>query len=245
MTTRRLFAEFVGTAILLTAIVGSGVATSVDGPASVQLFQHAVVVGAALAALIFALGPVSGAHLNPSVTFADAAIGGMNRRLAAGYTVAQIAGAMLGVAVANAMFGQRLFQVATVVRSGGQLFLGEAVATFGLVVVIFGTSRSLNRMAVPVAVGAYIAAAIFFTSSASFANPAVTLGRIFTNTWTGIAPAGVPAFLAGQATGTVLAVAVAAYLFRPTSQEAARITVPHPETTEGNLDAARSQPDRT
>lgn len=244
MTARRLVAEFVGTAVLLTAIVGSGVATSVDGPVSVQLFQHAVVVGAALAALIFALGPVSGAHFNPSVTFADAVFGGMNRRLAVWYTVAQIAGAMVGVAVANVMFGEPLFEIATTVRSGSQLFLGEAVATFGLVVVVFGTVRSHTRAAVPVAVGAYIAAAIFFTSSASFANPAVTVGRIFTDTWTGIAPAGVPAFLAGQAIGTLAAVAVVAYLFRPTTEEAAGVTVPHNQMEE-NLDADRLRSDRT
>lgn len=244
MTARRLFAEFVGTAILLTAIVGSGLVTSVDGPDPVQLFQHAVVVGAALAALIFALGRVSGAHFNPSVTFADAVFGGMSRRLAALYTVAQIGGAMVGVAIANLMFGEQMFELASVVRTGAELFLGEAVATFGLVVVVFGTVRSHARAAVPVAVGAYIAAAIFFTSSASFANPAVTVGRIFTGTWTGIAPVGVPAFLAGQAIGTLAAVAVVAYLFRPTSEEAARVTMPHNEM-DGDLDTDSHRPDRT
>ena len=169
----------------------------------------------------------------------------MTKRLAAGYTAAQIAGAVVGVALANSMFSQPLFEVATVVRSGIQLFLGEAVATFGLVVVIFGTARSSNRRAVPVAVGAYIAAIIFFTSSASFANPAVTLGRILTGTWTGIAPAGVPSFLAGQATGTLLAVGVVAYMFRPTREEAARVTVPHrDDAIEENPDGYRHRPER-
>lgn len=227
MTRRRLVAEFVGTALLLVAIVGSGIATSVDGLASVQLFQHAVVVGAALAALIFTFGPVSGAHLNPSVTFADAVFGGLARRLAIGYAAAQLGGAMVGVAVANAMFRQPAFEVATVERAGIHLFVSEALATFGLVVVIFGTVRSRTPRMVPVAVGAYITAAIFFTSSASFANPAVTVGRMFTGTWTGIAPGGVAYFLGGQTVGTLLAVGLVGYLFRPSMTEAQQVVVPH------------------
>lgn len=227
MNRRRLISEFVGTALLLVAIVGSGIATSVDGSASSQLFQHAVVVGAALAALIFAFGPVSGAHLNPSVTVADAVFGGLGRRMAVGYGAAQVGGALVGVALANVMFGELVYEVATVVRAGTDMFVSEAVATFGLLVVIFGTVRFHVPRVVPVAVGAYITAAIFFTSSASFANPAVTLGRMFTGTWTGIAPAGVGYFLGGQALGTVLAISLVRYLYRPTAEQAAEVVLPH------------------
>lgn len=227
MSGRRLVSEFVGSALLLVAIVGSGIATSVDGPVSSQLFQHAVVVGAALAALIFAFGPVSGAHLNPSVTVADAVFGGLGKRMAIGYGSAQVGGALVGVAVANLMFGEAAFEVATVTRAGADMFVSEAVATFGLVVVIFGTVRFHVPRAVPVAVGAYITAAIFFTSSASFANPAVTVGRMFTDTWTGIAPAGVGYFLGGQALGTLLAIGLVGYLFRPTAAQAAEVVLPH------------------
>lgn len=230
MNARRLVSEFVGTALLLIAIVGSGIATSVDGSASAQLFQHAVVVGAALAALIFTFGPVSGAHLNPSVTIANAFFGGLERKLAIGYAAVQIVGAGAGVAVANVMFGEPAFEVATVARAGADMFVSEAVATFGLVVVIFGAVRFHAPRVVPVAVGAYITAAIFFTSSASFANPAVTLGRMFTGTWTGIAPAGVGYFLSGQAIGTLLAIGLVGYLFRPTAEQAAEVVLPHDGT---------------
>lgn len=246
MNHRRLVAEFVGTALLLVAIVGSGIATSVDGSASSQLFQHAVVVGAALAALIFTFGPVSGAHLNPSVTFADAVFGGLKRRLALGYAAAQLGGAMVGVAVANAIFGEPPLEVATVERVGIQLFASEALATFGLVVVIFGTVRFHNPRVVPVVVGAYLTAAIFFTSSASFANPVATVGRMFTGTWSGIAPAGVAYFLAGQAAGTLLAVGLIGYLFRPSVAEAEGVVVPQDDAMrEETKGEPRHQPDRT
>lgn len=227
MNGRRLVSEFVGTALLLVAIVGSGIATSVDGSASSQLFQHAVVVGAALAALIFTFGPVSGAHLNPSVTIADAVFGGLGRRMAIGYGVVQVGGALVGVALANVMFGEPAFEVAVVARAGAHMFVSEAVATFGLVVVIFGAVRFHVPRVVPVAVGAYITAAIFFTSSSSFANPAVTVARIFTGTWTGIAPAGLGYFLGGQAVGTLLAIGLVGYLFRPTAEQAAEVVLPH------------------
>lgn len=229
MKGRRIVAELIGTALLLVAIVGSGIAVSAEPPGSTQLFQHAVVVGAALAALIFTFGPVSGAHLNPAVTIADALFGGMGRRLAGAYVVAQMAGSLLGVLLANWMFGSPALAVATQERAGVELIGSEALATFGLVVVIFGTVRGRSPAAVPVAVGAYIAAAIFFTSSAAFANPAVTIGRMFTDTWTGIAPAGVPGFLVGQAAGAVAAIALIGYLFRPSADEAHEIVVPHLE----------------
>jgi len=221
----------VGTAFLLVAIVGSGIATSVDGPDSSQLFQHAIVVGAALAALIFTFGPVSGGHFNPAVTIVDAIFGGIGRRQAAGYVAVQIIGAVLGVAIANWIFGEPVLAVANTPRVGVELAASEAVATFGLVVVIFGTVRSSNPSAVPVAVGAYITAAIYSTSSAAFANPAVTVGRVLTDTWTGMAPSGVPGFLAGQAAGTLLAAALIAYLFHPSAAEARQVAVPHEDNT--------------
>ncbi len=148
MNRRRLVAEMVGTALLLVAIVGSGIATSVDGAVSAQLFQHAVVVGAALAALIFTFGPVSGAHLNPSVTIVDALFRGLGRRLAAGYITMQLVGAILGVAAANWIFGHPVVAVATQERTGVERVASEALAIFGLLVVIFGTGpirRSTSR----------------------------------------------------------------------------------------------------
>lgn len=235
MIARRLVAEFVGTALLLAAVVGSGIATATDGAASTQLFQHAVVVGAALTALIVTLGPVSGAHFNPAVTAVDAWFGGLPGRLAARYVVVQVLGAVAGVVLANVMFGEAPVALAGTGRTGATLVLGEVVATFGLVLVIFGTVRSGNLRAVPATVGAYIAAAIFFTSSASFANPAVTVARALTDTWTGIAPAGIPGFLVGQTAGAAVAAVVVRWLFHPAPADAANVVVPHDQ-----LDLERS-----
>lgn len=231
MNQRRLAAELVGTAFLLAAIVGSGIAGSVDGPDSSKLFQHAVVVGAALAALIFTFGPLSGGHFNPVVTLVDAIFGGIPWRQAAGYVAVQIIGAVIGVAIANGMFGEPVLAVAATPRVGVELAVSEAVATFGLVVVVFGTVRLSNPSVVPVAVGAYIAAVIYSTSSGAFANPAVTLGRMLTDTWTGMAPSGLRGFLAAQAVGALVAAALVAYLFHPSATEARRVALPH-ETAE-------------
>lgn len=228
MNGRRLVAEFIGTAMLLAAIVGSGISASIDGSESARLFQHAVIVGFALMAMIFTFGAVSGAHFNPSITIANAVFGSLSWRLATGYLAAQVAGAITGVGVTNWLFGQTTMAVATVERLGFPLVAGEALATFGLVVVVFGSARSSTSAAVPVAVGAYVTAATLFTVSASFANPAVTVARVFTDTWTGIAPSGVPAFLAGQVAGTVLAVGLVGYLFRPSADIAPRVAhAPH------------------
>jgi glycerol uptake facilitator-like aquaporin len=221
MIGRRLLAEFIGTAMLLGAIVGSGIVVSVDGPASTQLFQHAVVVGAVLAAMILTFGSVSGAHFNPSVTIANAVFGGQSWGLAAGYVTAQIAGAIVGVGATNLMFGEPAWAIGAVERLGVLLVASEAMATFGLVVVIFGTVRSSNLSAVAGAVGAYITAAIFFTASAAFANPAVTIARLFTDTWSGISPKGVLSFLGGQVIGTAAAIAVIGYVFPSPDAEGA------------------------
>lgn len=231
MTARRFTAEFLGTALLLVAIVGSGITASVDGPASAQLFQHAVVVGAALVALILAFGHVSGGHFNPAVTLVDALFGGLRPGEAVGYVGAQTAGAVVGVLATNAMFAEPLVTLAATDRSGAHLAGSEALATFGLLVVIFGVVRSGNLRAVPGAVGAYIGAAIYFTSSASFANPAVTVARMFSDTYTGIAPGGVVGFVAAQTVGALAATALIRWLFAPDTADAHQVVVPH-ETDE-------------
>lgn len=225
--TRTLVAEFLGTALLLVAIVGSGITASVDGAASAQLFQHAVVVGAALVALIFTFGHVSGGHFNPAVTLVDALFGGMRPVLAVWYVAAQTAGALAGVLATNAMFAEPLVRLASTDRSGVHLAGSEALATFGLLVVIFGVVRSGNLRAVPGAVGAYIAAAIYFTASASFANPAVTVARALSDTYTGIAPGGVLGFVAAQTVGALAAAAVIRWLFAPDTTDAHQVVVPH------------------
>lgn len=238
MTSRKLVAEFLGTALLLAAIVGSGITASTDGAASAQLFQHAVVVGAALVALIVSFGHVSGAHFNPAVTAVDALFGGISPGLAAAYVMVQIAGAAAGVVATNLMFAEPAVAFAATPRHGLALAGSEALATFGLLVVIFGVVRSGNLRAVPGAVGAYIAAAIYFTSSASFANPAVTIARALSDTYTGIAPGGIVGFVAAQAAGTVVAAVVIGWLFTPDPSDAARVVTPHPRqrTTAGEME---------
>lgn len=223
---RRLVAELLGTAFLLAAIVGSGIVTASDGADSAQLFQHAVTVGLALVALILTFGSVSGAHFNPVVTLADAWFGGMPWRRVPGYLVAQITGACLGVVITAVSFGLPAVELATDPRPGVGLMLGEGVATLGLLLVIFGVVSSGGGRAVAGAVGAYIAAAVFFTSSAAFANPAVTVARVLSDTYTAITPGSVPGFLLGQGLGLALAVPLIALLFRPTPAEAAEVVVP-------------------
>lgn len=231
MTARRVAAEGLGTAALLVAIVGSGITASSDGAESAQLFQHAVVVGGALAALILALGPVSGAHFNPVVTTVDVLFGGLGLRIAAAYVAAQLVGALAGVMIANTLFGLPVVEIATTSRTGVALGASEAVATFGLLVVIFGVGRSGRTNAVPAAVGAWIASAIYFTSSASFANPAVTVARALTDTYTGIAPSNVLGFIAAQLLGAAAAAAAIGWLFRAGPDTARDVVVPHPANT--------------
>ncbi|CAN5869900.1 MIP/aquaporin family protein [soil metagenome] len=232
MTARRLAAEFIGTALLLLAIVGSGIAASTDGPASAQLFQHATIVGAALATLIVTFGSVSGAHFNPAVSVVDSLFGGLTRRLAAGYVVAQVGGAATGVVLANALFGLPAVAIATTHRSGTALIASEVVATYGLLLVIFGVVRSGRAAAVPAAVGSWIAAAIYFTSSASFANPAVTIARLLTDTYTGIAPPAVPGFIGAQVVGAAAAWLTIRWLFAPGPELADDIVVPRHDRAE-------------
>ena len=223
---RRLVAEFLGTALLLVAVVGSGIATETDP--GTQLFAHAIVVGVALVALILTFGHVSGAHFNPAVTLALLRTGDVERVAVLPYVAAQTAGAVVGTAATQVMFGLPLLDLATKDRSGIAVLGSEALATFGLVVVIIGVARSPSAGAVPGAVGAWIAAAIVATSSTSLANPAVTVARMFTDTWTGIAPVHVAPFVAVQVVGAIAAAMLAAWLFPPPTDPEAPMPVPSP-----------------
>lgn len=230
-TARRLAAEFLGTALLLSAIVGSGIVTSTDGPASTQLFQHAAVVGAALVVLILVLGPVSGAHFNPVVTLADWWFGGLPGRPAAGYVAVQVAGGVAGVVATNLMFGLAPVVLAGTRRDGLGLVAGEALATAGLLMAIFALVHTDRTAAVPATVGAWIGAAIFFTSSAAFANPVVTVSRALSDTWTGIHPGSIPGFLLGQVLGVMVAIPLVRWFYDPTPAEAHDVVVPHDDHT--------------
>lgn len=226
---RRVVAEFVGTALLLTAVVGSGIAASrlSPGDTGLQLLENAAATAAALVAIILAVGPVSGAHLNPVVTLADRVLGGLTTTQAAGYVAAQLAGAGAGVVVANLMFGLPAVELAATVRSSRGLWLAEVVATFGLLLVVFGVVRSKRAAVAPFAVGAYIGGAYFFTASTSFANPAVTAARTLSDTFAGIAPASAPAFVAAQVAGALLAIAAVQFLYPSVAEAAADVVVPH------------------
>jgi len=206
-------AEAIGTALLLAAVVGSGIMGEqlAEGNAAITLLANSLATGLALTALIVALGPHSGAHFNPLVSIALALRAQFPRRRLMPYLVAQFAGALIGVVIAHLMFDLRAFQVSITVRDSPGQWLGELVATFGLVLVVLGCDRA-RPWSAPLAVGAYIAAAYWFTSSTSFANPAVTLARGFTDTFAGIAPAGILPFILAQALGAALAVAVDRYL---------------------------------
>ena len=221
-------AEFIGTAFLLAGIVGSGITASrLTSDSGLQLLQNAFATAALLTALILAFGPLSGGHLNPVVTVADWWFGGLSGREALAYTVAQISGGVLGVMIANLMFELDAVSWSTTDRSSAGLFLAEVVATFGLLMVIFGVVRSGRPGAAPFAVGAYIAAAFYFTSSTSFANPAVTIGRMFSDTFAGIAPSSAPAFVIAEMLGMVLAVVAVRFLYPDVDEHAVEVVVPH------------------
>jgi glycerol uptake facilitator-like aquaporin len=208
---RRLAAEAVGTALLLAAVVGSGIMGErlAGGNVAIALLANTLATGAMLVALILTFGPISGAHFNPAVTLAGASQGGLPWQEVPGYIAAQIAGAFAGVAAAHLMFGEAVFSASRHVRSGGAQMFSECVATFGLLAVILGCAR-LRSSSVPFAVGAYITGAYWFTSSTSFANPAVTLARSASDTFAGIRPADAPGFILAQLAGA----AAAAFLFR-------------------------------
>ena len=204
---RRLCAEFVGTAFLLMAVVGSGIMGErlSGGNAAIALLANSLATGAALVTLILTFGPVSGAHFNPVVTLADAFTGGVARVEVAAYGLVQIAGAFAGTISAHFMFGLPAVTLSRHVRSGGAQFYSEIVATFGLIAMILVCAR-LRPAGIPVAVGAYITGAYWFTSSTSFANPAVTVARCITDTFAGIRPQDVAGFVVAQAAGAAAAV---------------------------------------
>ncbi|NWF29523.1 aquaporin family protein [Streptomyces sp. PKU-EA00015] len=215
----RAAAELVGTAALVAVVVGSGIqATQLTDDVALQLLANSTATVFGLGVLIALLGPVSGAHFNPAVTLAEwwtARRGGagVNARELAVYVPSQVVGAIAGAVVADAMFGEPLVKWSAHDRSAGNLLLGEVVATAGLILLIFGLARTDRLRFAPVAVASYIGAAYWFTSSTSFANPAVTIGRAFTDTFAGIAPASVPAFIAMQLVGAAVGLALVAVVF--------------------------------
>jgi glycerol uptake facilitator-like aquaporin len=225
---RRVVAEALGTAFLLAAIVGSGIMGErlAGGNVAIALLANTIATGAALVALILTFGPISGAHLNPAVTLADASQGGLAWRDVPAYIAAQAIGAFAGVAAAHLMFGQPLFSASRHVRAGSPQLLSEFIATFGLLSVIWGCSRSRSS-AVPFAVGAYITAAYWFTSSTSFANPAVTLARAASDTFSGIRPADASGFILAQLAGAVAATLLFRWLVPSLPKDALNVVVPH------------------
>ncbi|MEV0395333.1 MIP/aquaporin family protein [Polymorphospora rubra] len=233
---RRLLAEFTGTALLVTAVVGSGImATTLSpGDAGLQLLQNSTATAFALGALILIFGPVSGAHFNPVVSAADWFLGrragtGLTARDLGGYVVAQVLGAIAGSVLANLMFDLAAVDFSGKDRTAGHLWLGEVVATAGLILLIFALARSGRTSAAPAAVGAYIGAAYWFTSSTSFANPAVTIGRAFTDTFAGIAPTSVPGFVMAQFVGLAVGVGLLVGLYPDAGDAADQVVVPTDE----------------
>lgn len=210
---RRLLAEGLGTALLLAVVIGSGIMGErlAGGNLALALLGNTLATGTALVVLIWVFGPISGPHFNPVVTLVAVLRRDMPWRLALAYAIAQAAGAVLGVWTAHAMFGEPVLQVSTRLRDGGAQAISEAVATFGLVAAILGTAR-FRPDSTPMAVGLYITAAYWFTASTAFANPAVTLARSLSDTFAGIAPSSVPAFILAQVVGALLAAGVFGWL---------------------------------
>jgi glycerol uptake facilitator-like aquaporin len=227
---RRLAAEFLGSAFLAAIVTGSGIAAQQLSPSDtgLELLENSAATAAGLFAIILMFGPVSGAHFNPVVSFADAALGGLSWRDAAAYLPAQAAGCVTGAVAANLMFAQDEVSVSVKHRASGAHALSEVIATAGLVLVIFTLARSGRLTAAPAAVGAYIGAAYWFTASTSFANPAIAVGRMFSNSFAGIAPSSVPVFIAAQVGGGIAGVAVIKILYPALSPaQAAGVVIPH------------------
>ncbi|MEI7993249.1 MAG: MIP/aquaporin family protein [Actinomycetota bacterium] len=228
---RRALAEFVGTAFLGLAVVGSGIAAQRLSPGDVglQLLENAVATGGALVAIILMVGPVSGAHLNPVVTAVDRFFGGITTGAACAYAAAQTLGAIAGVVIANLTFSLPGVEWSRNHRATGAHFLSEVLATVGLLLVVFGVVRSGRSVLAPFAVGAYITGAYFFMSSTSFANPAITVGRAFTDTFAGIAPASVAPFVVAQVLGGAVGLALILVLYPRARESADAVVVPHAE----------------
>ncbi|MEV6493375.1 MIP/aquaporin family protein [Actinoplanes sp. NPDC051633] len=234
---RRLLAELVGTALLVTAVVGSGVMATTLSPDEVglQLLENSIATAFALGALILTFGPVSGAHFNPVVSAADWFLGrrtrtGLTATDLGAYALAQVLGAIGGSVLANLMFDLAAVSFSDKDRSAGHLWLGEVVATAGLLLLIFALARSGRAVVAPAAVGAYIGAAYWFTSSTSFANPAVTIGRAFTDTFAGIAPASVPGFIVAQVIGLAAGTGLLLALYPAAGANAGDVLVPEGAT---------------
>jgi glycerol uptake facilitator-like aquaporin len=230
---RRLTAEFLGTGLLVTVVVGSGIAAQdlSQRDVGLQLLENSTATALGLAVLILLFGPVSGAHFNPLVSLADWFVGrstrtGLRLADAGAYTVAQVAGSIAGALLANSMFAVPFGLSARDRLTGGHL-IGEVVATAGLLALIFSLARSRRAALSAPAVGGYIGAAYWFTSSTSFANPAVTVGRIFSDTFTGISPGSTPGYIAAQVLGAAIGVAVVLFLYPDAAESAADVVVPH------------------
>ena len=224
----RIVAEFLGTAFLVAAVVGSGIMAErlSAGNVALVLLANTIATGAALVALILTFGPISGAHLNPVVSLADAMEGGLAWSLTLPYMAAQIFGGVCGTIAAHAMFGLPLVSLSRHIRGGPAQFLSEFIATFGLLSVIWGCSRS-RAIVVPFAVGSYITAAYWFTSSTSFANPAVSIARCWSDTFTGIRPGDVPLFVVAQFAGGIADTILFRWLVRGMPSRAKDVVVPH------------------
>lgn len=225
---RRFVAELLGTAFLVAAVVGSGIMGErlANGNVALALLANTIATGAALVALIATFGPVSGAHLNPAVSLADAMEGGLSRTELPAYVLAQVIGGIGGAIAAHVMFGLPLVSVSRHSRSGPAQVFSEFIATFGLLSVIWGCTK-LRLAIVPFAVGCYITAAYWFTASTSFANPAVTIARSLSDTFSGIRPFDVPLFLLAQLAGAVVATLLFRWLIPSVREQAANVVLPH------------------
>jgi arsenate reductase len=226
---RQALAEFLGSAGLVTVVIGSGIAAQRLSPDDVglQLLENALITGAGLVALILAFGPVSGGHFNPVVTLTDWVFRGVSGRQVTIYLPAQLLGGVVGAMAANLMYGLPAVNISTTERGSSGLYLSEALATFGLVLLIFGLVRAGRASLAPFAVGAYITAAYWWSSSTSFANPMVTISRTLSDTFAGIAPASVPAYVMFQLIGAALAIPVVALLYPHLSDDRSELLVPH------------------
>lgn len=227
---RKCAAEFLGSAFLIATVIGSGImATNLTDNVALQLLCNTVATAGGLVALIAAFGSVSGAHFNPVVTIADRFFKGMPTREVAPYIASQLAGMVVGAVVANLMFGLAAINLSTKARSGGGIWLGEVFATLGLLLVIFGVVRSGKSSLAPFVVAGYITAAYFFTSSTSFANPAITVGRTLSDSFAGIAPKSAPGFIIAQFIGLALALVAIRVVFTDVDEFADEILMLHQE----------------
>ncbi len=242
---RRLVAEFLGSAFLAAVVIGSGIAAQhlSAGNVGLQLLENAGATAAGLYAIILMFGPISGGHFNPVVSFVDAGFGGLSWSDACAYLPVQVAGCAAGAVIANVMFSIPAWEISTKHRASPAHFLSEIIATLGLLLVMFALARTGRSRTAPAAVGAYIGAAYFFTSSTSFANPAITVGRTFSNSFAGIAPSSVPSFVGAQLVGAVLAFLLIRTLYPSiTAAQASDIVFPHHGENDERLATAEELP---